>query len=109
MATTAFADIQRLPPAHTLECMGDTLSVRPYWTLSAPSEVKYNRPEEYVEHFNELLDLAVGDRLRDGKCQCLDERRPGFFHGGGQRTASFHSRRKKATGRCTRTPKFLTG
>jgi len=64
MATTAFADIQRLPPAHTLECMGDTLSVRPYWTLSAPSEVKYNRPEEYVEHFNELLDLAVGDRLR---------------------------------------------
>ena len=64
MTTTTFADIQRLPPAHTLECVVDTLSVRRYWTLPVPAEIKYKRPEEYVEHFNELLDLAVGDRLR---------------------------------------------
>jgi len=64
MATTAFAEIQRLPPAHTLVCDGETVSVRRYWTLPAPAEIKYKRPDEYVEHFNELLDVAVGDRLR---------------------------------------------
>jgi asparagine synthase (glutamine-hydrolysing) len=64
MATTSFADIQRLPPAHTLECHGNIVSVRRYWTLPAPEEIKYKRSEEYVEHFNELLDSAVGDRLR---------------------------------------------
>jgi asparagine synthase (glutamine-hydrolysing) len=64
MATTTFADIQRLPPAHTLECHDDTVSVRRYWTLPAPAEIKYKRSEEYVEHFNDVLDLAVGDRLR---------------------------------------------
>ena len=64
LATTAFADIQRLPPAHTLECDGETVSVRRYWILPVPAEIKYKRQEEYVEHFNELLDLAVGDRLR---------------------------------------------
>jgi asparagine synthase (glutamine-hydrolysing) len=64
MATTSFADIQRLPPAHTLECTAEVLSVRRYWTLPAPAETKYKRAEEYVERFNELLDVAVGDRLR---------------------------------------------
>ena len=64
MATTTFADILRLPPAHTLECHDNNVSVRRYWTLPAPAEIKYKRSEEYVEHFNELLDLAVGDRLR---------------------------------------------
>jgi asparagine synthase (glutamine-hydrolysing) len=64
MTTTTFADIQRLPPAHTLECKGDALNVRRYWTLPAPAEIKYKRSEEYVERFNELLDQAVGDRLR---------------------------------------------
>jgi asparagine synthase (glutamine-hydrolysing) len=64
MATTTFADIQRLPAAHTFECDGKTVSVHRYWTLPVPAEIKYKRSEEYVEHFNELLDLAVGDRLR---------------------------------------------
>ncbi len=71
MATTAFADIQRLPPAHTLECNGETISVRRYWTLPAPAEIKYKRQEEYVQHFNELFDLAVGDRLRTESASVL--------------------------------------
>jgi asparagine synthase (glutamine-hydrolysing) len=64
MATTTFADIQRLPPAHTLECKSGSVNVRRYWTLPVPAEVKFKRAEEYVERFNGLLDTAVGDRLR---------------------------------------------
>jgi len=64
IATTAFADISRLPPAHTLECERETLTVKCYWTLPVPGEIHYKRSEEYTEHFSKLLDEAVADRLR---------------------------------------------
>ena len=61
---TSFADIRRLPPAHLLTCERAQLSVRRYWELSVTTPVHYSRDAEYVEHFRELLDTAVGDRLR---------------------------------------------
>jgi asparagine synthase (glutamine-hydrolysing) len=64
LATTTFADIQRLPPAHALVCEPEKLSVRRYWTLSVTTPIHYSRNEEYVERFRELLDTAVADRLR---------------------------------------------
>jgi len=63
-AATAFVDIQRLPPAHALTCESGKLSVRRYWTLPVAAPVHYRRDREYVEHFRDLLDTAVGDRLR---------------------------------------------
>jgi asparagine synthase (glutamine-hydrolysing) len=63
-ATTSFADIQRLPPAHFLECEQGKLSIRRYWELSVTTPIHYSRDEEYVERFRELLDTAVADRLR---------------------------------------------
>jgi len=63
-ATTSFADIQRLPPAHTLICEAGRVSLRRYWTLSVTTPVHFSRDEEYVERFRELLDTVVGDRLR---------------------------------------------
>ena len=63
-ATTSFADIQRLPPAHTLTCERGKISSRRYWELSVTTPVHYPRDAEYVERFRELLDTAVGDRLR---------------------------------------------
>ncbi len=63
-ATTSFADIRRLPPAHTLSCGQETLSVRRYWELSVTTPIHYSRDEECIEHFRELLDTAVADRLR---------------------------------------------
>jgi asparagine synthase (glutamine-hydrolysing) len=63
-ATTSFADIQRLPPAHVLKCEQGKLSVRRYWELSVTTPIHYSRDQEYVEHFRELLDTAVADRLR---------------------------------------------
>jgi asparagine synthase (glutamine-hydrolysing) len=64
-AATAFADIRRLPPAHLLLCGQDGFSVRRYWAPpSVTTPIHYRRPAEYVEHFNDLLDAAVADRLR---------------------------------------------
>lgn len=61
---TSFTEIQRLPPAHVLWCEAGTISVRRYWTLPVSAPVRHKRPGECVEHFRELLDRAVSDRLR---------------------------------------------
>jgi asparagine synthase (glutamine-hydrolysing) len=63
-ATTSFADIQRLPPAHTLVCGDGKVSIRRYWELRVSTPVYFRREEEYVELFRELLDTAVADRIR---------------------------------------------
>jgi asparagine synthase (glutamine-hydrolysing) len=63
-AATAFADIQRLPPAHVLLCEQQRLSTRRYWWPSVTVPVHYRHPADYVDRFNELLDTAVADRLR---------------------------------------------
>lgn len=63
-AATAFADIQRLPPAHFLSCEPERVSLQCYWTPAVIAPVRYRRPADYVDHFNELLDIAVADRLR---------------------------------------------
>ncbi len=65
MATTTFADIQKLPPAHTLIWSEGEVRVRRYWQLSEAVEyLRYQRPEDYVEQFRELFERAVADRLR---------------------------------------------
>jgi asparagine synthase (glutamine-hydrolysing) len=63
-ATTTFADIQRLPAAHCLTCVGDQSRLRRYWALPIDGHIRYRRPDEYVERFKELLRGAVSDRLR---------------------------------------------
>ncbi len=63
-AATSFQEIRRLPPAHTLTFHDGQISVRRYWDLPAPAPIQYRRGAEYVEHFRELLDFAVADRLR---------------------------------------------
>ena len=61
---TSFASIHRLPPAHTLACDGDGISLRRYWALPVSAPLHHTRPSECVEQFRELLDRAVTDRLR---------------------------------------------
>lgn len=63
-STTTFADIRRLPPASTLICQRGEVSVRRYWELSVTSPVLFRDEQEYIEHFRELLDASVADRLR---------------------------------------------
>src|SRR6267154_2052690 len=61
---TSFKDIQRMPPAHTLTVAGENVSIRRYWTLPVSEPIHYARDSHCVEHFQELLDTAVADRLR---------------------------------------------
>ena len=63
-ATTIFGDIQRLPPAHALTWDQRGARTKRYWSVPTDGRVRYLRASEYVEHFSELLQTAVADRLR---------------------------------------------
>jgi asparagine synthase (glutamine-hydrolysing) len=63
-ATTVFADIQCLPPAHCLTYSEAEVRMSHYWTLPFDSPIRYKRSRDYVDHFRELLRTVVDDRLR---------------------------------------------
>ncbi len=65
LETTTFADIQRLPAAHTLTISDGTIQRRRYWQLPVPTSlIRYKQPTDYIAHFQELMEQAVADRLR---------------------------------------------
>lgn len=66
-ATTAFSDIQCLPPAHTLTWSGGEARLRRYWTLPFDAPIRYTRSRDYVDHFRDLLRTVVDDRLRTAR------------------------------------------
>ncbi|HEX4915221.1 MAG TPA: asparagine synthase-related protein, partial [Vicinamibacterales bacterium] len=65
LTATAFAQVKRLAPGHCLSMAGGTTVVRRYWSLPTADRIRYRKSADYVEHFRELLDVAVGDRIRD--------------------------------------------
>ena len=67
VSTTAFNDVQRLAPAHRLTWLGGKPRTTRYWTLPSNKEIRYQRAGDYVDRCNELLDVAVADRLRTDK------------------------------------------
>ena len=69
--TTIFEDIRRLPPAHTLSVSPRGLQVNPYWAPPTNGRIRYSRPGDYVEHFRDILDRAVADRLRTDRAGIL--------------------------------------
>ena len=85
-ATTTFADIQRLAPAHYLTWQEGNLRLGRYWNLPLIDRpLRYSHPQDYVEHFKALLTQAVADRLRTRRVGLSIKRRPGFLHRGGSR------------------------
>jgi asparagine synthase (glutamine-hydrolysing) len=63
---TFFANIRRLPPAHTLVVTARELVLKRYWSLPVEPELRHRDPGEYVGQFNELLARAVADRTPAG-------------------------------------------
>jgi asparagine synthase (glutamine-hydrolysing) len=63
-ATTSFADIQRLPPAHKAVWSSDGTRQSQYWTPPFDEPVFYKRADDYTDRFMELTKQAVSDRLR---------------------------------------------
>jgi asparagine synthase (glutamine-hydrolysing) len=63
-ATTTFRDIRRLPAAHVMTVSSEGLRIQRYWSAPTEGRIRYNRLEDYVEHFQILLQAAVADRTR---------------------------------------------
>ncbi len=63
-ATTSFADIQRLKPAHYAVWSPDGMRISRYWTMPIDEPLLYKRPEDYVDQFKTLLHEATVDRIR---------------------------------------------
>jgi asparagine synthase (glutamine-hydrolysing) len=62
---TTFADVARVPPAHTLTCsIDDDTRVNRYWSFQ-PGERRLKNANEYVERYSSTLRTVVGDRLAD--------------------------------------------
>jgi asparagine synthase (glutamine-hydrolysing) len=64
VATTTFRDIRRLPAAHTMTISSEGLRIQRYWSAPTNGHIRYDRAEDYVEHFQILLQAAVADRTR---------------------------------------------
>lgn len=63
---TVYKQIRRLPPGHQLEFSAESFKVRRVAQLPIEDLLHYKSEEEYVEHYREILHLAVKDRLANG-------------------------------------------
>jgi asparagine synthase (glutamine-hydrolysing) len=73
--TTTFRDVRRLPAAHCLTATENEIRVRRYWTAPTDGRIRYRHADEYVEHFQVLLQAAVANRMHP--------ERTGIFLSGG--------------------------
>jgi asparagine synthase (glutamine-hydrolysing) len=64
LGTTSYMDIKALPPAHRLTWQDGHFGVSRYWERPMDEPILFSRSTDYVDRFEELLDLAVKDRLR---------------------------------------------
>jgi asparagine synthase (glutamine-hydrolysing) len=64
---TMFADVSRLPPAHSLVCSASGVCrTDRYWELQTGQTTRRRADREMVEEFAAALRLAVSDRVRGG-------------------------------------------
>jgi asparagine synthase (glutamine-hydrolysing) len=63
---TVYKQIRRLPPGHALEFSAEGLKVHRVAQLPIEEMIRYGSEEQYVEHYREILHLAVKDRLANG-------------------------------------------
>lgn len=61
---TMYKHIQRLDSAHSITLQGGKISTHKYWEFDTQTEIKLSSEAEYLEAFNEKLDIAVKRRLR---------------------------------------------
>jgi asparagine synthase (glutamine-hydrolysing) len=71
VATTTFRDIRRLPPAHCMTVSSEGLRIHRYWSAPTEGRIRYQRAEDYVEHFQILLQAAVSDRMNPDRTGIL--------------------------------------
>jgi asparagine synthase (glutamine-hydrolysing) len=62
--TTAVAGVRRTRPGHVLTWRGGDPSHERYWSLPTGEAIQYRNPRDYIEHFRDVFDRAVRDRMR---------------------------------------------
>lgn len=67
LATTSFAQIQRIPPAHRATWSASGFRLSRYWTMPVDEPLLYPRAGDYIDRFQELLQKSVADRLRTNR------------------------------------------
>jgi asparagine synthase (glutamine-hydrolysing) len=70
-SSTTFRDVHRLPPAHSLIVSPKRIEIVRYWKPPIDGRIRYRRPTDYVEHFRELFEASVSDRIRADRIGCL--------------------------------------
>lgn len=61
--TTVYVGVRRLAPAECLTANSADVKARRYWSLPYETRIHYRDEGEYVERFQELLGVAVADRI----------------------------------------------
>lgn len=69
--TTTFADVQRLPPAHSLCITPSRRALERFWDFPITESSDPEPKEGWVETFRQLLRSAVDDRLRTDRVTVL--------------------------------------
>jgi asparagine synthase (glutamine-hydrolysing) len=87
---TVYKRIKRLPPAHFLTASAGGFLVQKYWTFEVRDPIYYASNKNYVEHFHEVVALAVKDRLPQG--------RVGISMSGGLDSSTLAAHALRATG-----------
>jgi asparagine synthase (glutamine-hydrolysing) len=60
---TVYKQVKRLPAAHFLSVCARGCAVQKYWKFENREPIYYPRRENYIEHFHEVVGVAVKDRL----------------------------------------------
>jgi asparagine synthetase B (glutamine-hydrolysing) len=58
-----FDSVMVLPSGHYLEANGRDISIRKFWDIDPEKQIRYPSHHEYAEHFQQLLRVAVKDRM----------------------------------------------
>lgn len=66
-ATSSFADIQRIPPAHCVTWSREGSRMRRYWSMPIEEPIFYKNADDYAARFHDVLRKSVADRLRTNR------------------------------------------
>jgi len=70
-ATTAFRDVRRLQPAHSLTVTQDEFFLKRYWRPPTNGRIRYRDAADYIEQFKVLFQASVKDRTRTDRVGIL--------------------------------------
>jgi len=69
--TTIFKSIQQLAPAHFIDVTPSKKRIERYWDMPVDELLRYRNSNDYVEHFKELFDASVNNRISNANIGAL--------------------------------------